>query len=203
MLLLLLILLPLRADGNAWAASNGKRDLWPASLASLVALRSHQRHPGELLLCLLTSPPQAFSSWVLYGEPLRNASTAPAGVTPTAAAASATCAAADLQAALGAGSAGAGAAATVGGAAAAAAGGAAPAAISPVFTLWLTLLMMIAANCLGDYLGSAAVRAAQHAAAQELSGGQAVGWAGRQAAAGAAGRVGQGWRAEGAEWATG
>lgn len=107
---------------------------------------------------------QAFSSWVLYGEPTSPASGgAPQGLgVTTAVAAEGTCPALDLQSALG----------PVPGAPGVADGGissaAVPQAISPVFTMWLTLVMMFAANCLADYLGLAAVQAALDA--QLLSG---------------------------------
>jgi hypothetical protein len=79
-----------------------------------------------------------FQPWVIYGEVPANASTSsllPDALSPAAPAAP------PLSAGL-------------------ALGQGSPQAISPVFTLWLTLLAMFAANCAADYVAAVTLRAA-------------------------------------------
>lgn len=116
---------------------------------------------GRWLPPVTTKQHPAFKSWVLYGEPAGGAGAPPAGGgsdssggdNATCLADSGTCPAVGplLGNASGGGGSGGSSSGVVG------------QAISPVFTLWLTLVMMFGVNCLADYSAASAIRAAYEA----------------------------------------
>lgn len=143
------------ADGSGGGGSSG------AYVKELVC--------GRWLPPVTTTEHPAFSSWVLYGEP-----------TGAASSSNSTCPAASNGGEFGAdwsNSSGTCAPQRAALIESLAVSASASQAISPVFTMWLTLIMMFGANCLADYQATAIVRSA-HSAHLHNGAGTACGVAG-------------------------